>query len=199
MNVEIVVAKYNEDISWTKNLKYKVTIYNKDENDNHFFENNLPNYGKDAHTHLYHIINNWENLADYTIFLQGNPFDHNCQNCVNLINECRFEKDFYPIGPTYERDNYGCIQQAINYCEEMEIPYKLPFIFIAGVQCIVKKELIKRNTKEFYQKLIDSIHKTISKSSAPSDGNSPNIWALEYTWLTIFGVNEEIKPEFNNC
>lgn len=40
MTVEVVVAKFNEDVSWTKKLKYNVTIYNKNESENHLFDVN---------------------------------------------------------------------------------------------------------------------------------------------------------------
>jgi hypothetical protein len=201
MTVEVVVAKFNEDILWTKKLKYSVTIYNKNESENHLFERNLLNYGKDAHTHLHHIVTNWYNLADYTIFLQGNPFEHDCETCVEFINDCDFTKPFYPIGPTYIRDNDGCIKQAMDYCEKMGIEYKLPFMFIGGMQCIVKKEQIKKRSLDFYVKLMESIAKNISTSSfsGGEHGNDPQIWALEYSWPTIFGVNEMLTHKLHNC
>ena len=121
MKIEAVVARFKEDISWTKKLKYQTIIYNKNQEDSHLFERNLLNYGKDAHTYLHHIVTNWYNLADYTIFLQGNPFEHNCETCVELINNCDFIEPFYPIGPTYIRDGQDFIEQTIEYCEKMEI------------------------------------------------------------------------------
>jgi hypothetical protein len=32
MVVNIVIAKYNEDINWTENIKHKVTVYDKSDN-----------------------------------------------------------------------------------------------------------------------------------------------------------------------
>jgi hypothetical protein len=201
MNIEIVVAKYREDISWTKHLKYKVTVYNKNVQDNHLFERNLLNSGKDAHTHLHHIVTNWYTLSDYTIFLQGNPFEHNCKTCIEFINNCDFGKTFYPIGPTYIRDVDHLVKQTVDYCKKMEISYKLPFVFIGGMQCIVHRELIKQNSLDFYVRLMESISKTISNSSLSGDrnGNDPNIWALEYAWPTIFGVNDKLQHKLDNC
>ena len=31
----------------------------------------LPNVGRESHTYLYHIVNHWEELADWTVFFQG--------------------------------------------------------------------------------------------------------------------------------
>lgn len=36
----------------------------------------LPNTGREAHTYLTHIVNNYNTLADINIFTQGWPFDH---------------------------------------------------------------------------------------------------------------------------
>ncbi len=73
--VNIVVAKYNEDIDWTKKIKHKVTIYDKSNNP---VQNSikLKNVGREGETFLYHIVKNYNNLDDVTVFLQGNPFEH---------------------------------------------------------------------------------------------------------------------------
>lgn len=67
---EIVIAKYNEDISWSYPYKHLTTIYNKSDircpN-----SKKLSNVGRESHTYLYHIISNWDNLAETTLFTQG--------------------------------------------------------------------------------------------------------------------------------
>ena len=74
-DVEIVIAKYKEDTSWTQRLTRHYTIYDKS-NDPIFYSYRLPNIGRETHTYLYHIIKNYDNLADITVFLQGDPVDH---------------------------------------------------------------------------------------------------------------------------
>lgn len=77
---EVVVARYNEDLSWI--LKEfpndKVTIYNKGKDDLNLPSNyhiiKLPNIGREAHTYIYHIINNYSHLSKRVLFLQGDPF-----------------------------------------------------------------------------------------------------------------------------
>ena len=70
--LDIVIAKYKEDVSWSNQFKTsRVIIYDKSGEDNGFV--NLPNFGRESHTYLTHIINNYDNLPDYTCFLQGNP------------------------------------------------------------------------------------------------------------------------------
>jgi hypothetical protein len=189
--MDIVVAKYNEDVSWIDKLnKHNVLVYNKDSKDNRW-KLNLLNYGKDAETHLYHIVNNYNNLADYTVFLQGNPFDH-WANTINDIESFNKNLDFLPLGPVYERDNHEYQQQCRDYCNRMDMNYIEPFYFIGGMQLILSKNQIQSRSKEFYLNLKNDIPKIISQGSGVS-GNSNQIWHLEYTWPTVFNINEEIK------
>lgn len=70
---EIVIARYSENINWCNNYSNLVTIYNKghDNIPSNLHTIQLKNVGREAHTYLYHIINNWDNLADITFFGQG--------------------------------------------------------------------------------------------------------------------------------
>ena len=75
MSVKIVVAKYKEDVDWTQYINHSVVIYDKSDepitNSIH-----LKNVGKEGETFLRHIVENYDNLDDITVFLQGNPFEH---------------------------------------------------------------------------------------------------------------------------
>jgi hypothetical protein len=97
MNVEIVIARYNEDISWINKIpsKTKITIYNKGIDDIKYPSIKLPNVGRESHTYLTHIIDNYDNLADTTIFTQGEPFFHS-PNFIELVKEPQL---FEPIQP----------------------------------------------------------------------------------------------------
>ena len=76
----IVVSRYNENLEWLKDEpfnEYPVIIYNKGPNDNFYKPEklikivNLENIGRCDHTYLYHIIQEYDNLHDITIFLPG--------------------------------------------------------------------------------------------------------------------------------
>ena len=86
MNYCIVVARYNENIEWCKQFS-NVKIYNKGEKlENGYNEFFLNNVGREGHTYYKHICDNYDNLEDYTIFLQGNPFDHS-PNIISNVNK----------------------------------------------------------------------------------------------------------------
>ena len=76
MSTRLVITKYKEDISWINKIKnHNITVYDKSE----FPVKDsikLPNVGRECHTFLYHIVKNYDNLDDITVFLQGNPFEH---------------------------------------------------------------------------------------------------------------------------
>ena len=100
MKTEIVIARYNENLDWLKKIKkskdLKITVYNKGPNDIDVPFIPLPNIGRESHTYLYHIIHNYDNLADQTIFCQGDSIFHS-PDFLELINKHR--KKFEPVQP----------------------------------------------------------------------------------------------------
>ena len=77
--INIVVARYTEDVEWTKAYNDIVTIYDKGL-DNHPALSGaikIENIGREGHTYLHHIIENYDNLAEQIIFTQCDPFVHN--------------------------------------------------------------------------------------------------------------------------
>jgi hypothetical protein len=77
---DLVISYYNEDLDWINNIKdinfRYIFIYNKGNSNisnisRDFIEIKLKNIGKCDHTYLYHIINNYDNLANVTIFTTG--------------------------------------------------------------------------------------------------------------------------------
>lgn len=73
--IQVVIAKYREDVSWAANLGLSYIVYDKGP-EPVTGARPLGNIGREAHTYLTHIIEQWDNLAGHTAFVQGNPFDH---------------------------------------------------------------------------------------------------------------------------
>lgn len=94
---KLIVARYNENINWTKTIQ-NCLIYNKGKEDivsNHTIKL-LENIGREGETYLNHIINNYDNLDDYTIFCQGDPFEH-APTLVNILE--KYSKNFNDFQP----------------------------------------------------------------------------------------------------
>jgi len=77
--IELVVARYEEDLSWLKmfpgDFYSRLFIYNKGSDAEFNIDNsevlNLENLGREGHTYLTHIVNNYDNLPNITFFLPG--------------------------------------------------------------------------------------------------------------------------------
>ena len=77
LGVEVVIARYEEDMSKFAGDAFRgmrLTVYNKGISEVYPCIS-LPNVGRCDHTYLYHIVANYDNLADVTVFLPASCFD----------------------------------------------------------------------------------------------------------------------------
>jgi hypothetical protein len=180
--MKIIVARYNENIDWTKEFS-NVIIYNKgcklEENYNEIL---LENVGREGHTYYKYIYDNYDNLDDYTIFLQGNPFDHSpniIENLHKILKNTKLDISFEFLSECILYCNLsGCkyhdnlpLQDVYNYLfnenkQRMMFKTNSNFKFGAGAQFIVSKNQILKRPKEFYLKLI----KLLEYSVNPMEG-----------------------------
>lgn len=73
---QLVVARYHETTEW---IPSDAIVYNKGEPIEHprFKVIDAYNEGREGETYLRHIIENYDTLAEFTLFTQADPFDHN--------------------------------------------------------------------------------------------------------------------------
>lgn len=93
-NTSIIIARYQEDLKWCVPEAKYITLYDKNSSAEHALTtemksqfhryHTLPNIGREAHTYLTHIINNYDHLPQYLIFLQGRIDDHGRNVDLNL-------------------------------------------------------------------------------------------------------------------
>lgn len=105
MKLNFIVARYKENIGWLKQLpsESKIYLYNKgpEISENNKLDNmvikNLPNTGRESGTYLYYMMNDHNSIeSDYTIFTQGDPFEHS-PNFLDLIEENEKWKNIQPL------------------------------------------------------------------------------------------------------
>jgi hypothetical protein len=117
MNNQIVIARYNENLEWTKFLKSETIIYNKGSNVGTKHKTiKLPNIGMGGATFWYHIIENYDNLADITLFIQGWPFDASFESHLGLKsdeNGVNFIEEFYFTLLDEHVASYNCLMDII--------------------------------------------------------------------------------------
>lgn len=207
MNVQYVIARYNEDIEWLLYTYKDIIIYNKGEKC--LFHNQilLSNVGREAHTYLYHIVNNYDKLADITVFSQANIADHCGMNYIGfydrLISGCRLHgisQNFYTIS---SKPGNG-VDREFNFTakNDLHMRYKVPMESImkisygewfdryiqkpfptdwtrmyVGAIFAVSKEKIHSRSKEFYEKIL----KQLEHDNAPIEAHF-----LERSWYYLF-------------
>ncbi len=73
-DVQVVVARYREDASWTAALGLPCLVYDKGGGWPGGLP--LPNVGREAHTYLTHILGRYPDFPGHTAFVQADPFAH---------------------------------------------------------------------------------------------------------------------------
>jgi hypothetical protein len=182
---EIVVARYEENIDWLSSIDgFEIKVYNKKSG-----ENLLENVGREAHTYLSHIVKNYENLADFTVFLQGDPFYH-CRDLKQKLIKSRLEEyDFVCFSDSIITCDLngrpgcggsGIIHMPVGKHYEWVTGKTSPEVFVspAAAQFGASKSVILANPLSLYQRALASV----SYSNNPIEAH-----CLERSWLSIFG------------
>ena len=169
----IVIARYNENVEWTKQFN-NVVIYNKGNKlDNSYNQYFLNNVGREGHTYYKYICDNYDNLDDYTIFLQGNPFDHSPNIISNLnkyINNKELDIDFKFLSETVYYSNLNLEKNTYWQCKNIIQNWNHVFstnlsnhecIFGTGAQFIVSRNKILKNPRVFYEKIVKMLDYTV--------------------------------------
>lgn len=156
----IVVAKYKEDISWLSHMDTsKLHVYDKSgDTDSPFIP--LENKGREGSTFLGHIIKHYDNLPDYLIVLQGDPFPHmddhikpsNLQEHIENLVQTN-PRSIQPLFCNIHEENIG-LYPGLSYHEYYKFLFDgIPddnFRFAAGNQYIIPKKNIQKRPKLFY-------------------------------------------------
>lgn len=100
-DVIIVVARYNENVDWLKKEpfnKFKHIIYEKGPNLLNCERcHKLKNVGREGHTYLHYIIENYDKLPNIVVFLPGSAMDiksyHKQMKTLEIMNMLLNSKD----------------------------------------------------------------------------------------------------------
>jgi hypothetical protein len=186
MHKQVVIARYEEDVLWVHSLECPFIIYNKGacipediSNKNIIWKKNI---GREGETWLYHIIENYFNLANLTFFLQGNPFLH-YPDVIERVNGLYSAKYLIRLGNLHISNENGCpdhcgLRVKDTYREIFgKNKDKQWYEFAAGAQYGVPKELITNKPLHWWRKLY------IAYLSHPD-----NPWIFERLWEDIFNT-----------
>ena len=207
--IDIIVSYYNsrEFENFLKyvidniNFNYKIIIYNKSNDVNYKCNDysiiKLNNVGREGETYLNHIIQNYDNLNEYTLFIQDDTDNHiiNKASFLNQIKEFINKDVKFKMFETSWRTGDSSIKRTIidgcfDLCtlpsnDSMKVACKLHGIILPKIYTtetcaffICHKNIIQKKPKEFYIKLRSWLLK--------NDGNG---FTLEHIWELIFADN----------
>ena len=189
----LVVSRYKEDLSWLDEVPEDINIYlyNKGESSGRDDEILLPNIGREAHTFLYHVINNWFSFPDYFIFSQGNPFDHD-SNFLKKISD----NESYKENKIVYLSNMNIIEglngnkghqhpdgiDIKSYLTKLQVTTKQTSVnFAPGAQYIVPMQKVRRFGIHTYKRMLGMIE------SSENPENPIEAYAYERIWSILYG------------
>jgi len=195
----IVVARYNEDISWLPSDDPYVKVYNKggdrvETMDKHSCLD-LDNIGRESHTYLTYIIDNYDTLPDVVFFTQGSP-DHTGENSLeyftNIKGDCS-ENYHVTKGPYYDFNENGHLDwntlkpYELNFFDWFskyisdDVDPRGDITWWMGATFSVKREKILTRPKEYYEELLEQF---------PKDHSNPEVGHFfERSWYYMFNAH----------
>jgi hypothetical protein len=158
--MKVVVARYNEDIRWLLPIINIITVYNKGLDDLDYIPHNkiikCENVGREGGTYVKHIIDNYDNLDNYTAFIQGEIYDH-----INHANMIKSHNYFFNILIKPKTYNFKYI--STHY---IKVKPKEFIDYCSGLPSFPLESIPTKNTDN----LIDFI-KSIKKENDPNIDN----------------------------
>lgn len=190
----LIIARYNEDISWADAYPNKV-IYNKGEPLEGTIQ--LPNLGREAGTYLQFIIDHYDklNTDEVYVFTQGRYSDHISEESFRHLFTIRTPQSIHNISQWgSDLFSYGF---RFSYCKEYTLtptkydenfgqwyermfnrPFEdmMPYVYVGAIFS-VKGSSLKMYPKEFYENLLSEVN----ISSVPECGHyMERLWALMF-------------------
>ena len=216
-NCSIVLCYYNnksfiEFLDLFENnflYKYNAIIYNKSGNEitlkNNVIQKCLENKGREGATYLNHIINNYDNLSEYTIFMQDDTYEHisDYNKFINFCNNIINKKQQFALYPSSWRENGIIHRRTITdgicdlhslpskdsikiCCEKHDINLPKQYTTETCAFFICHKNSILKHEKTFYIKLREWCL-----------CNTKNEFVLEHIWKLIFTDKSEFLNFIN--
>ena len=216
-SVDLVIARYKENLDWLNNYKdirfQNVFIYNKSDSPVEDCVNeyanciikNLPNVGVCDHTYLYHIIENYDSLADVTIFAPGSTnleykanvfkttIDKTMDTKDSVLNVYNFDIDVdramynfrmnnWPISSSENRDtadfnNVPASPTPFGVWYRKHFPeVHTPYSSFLGIFSVSKEHIYQR-PKSFYEDMIQQVNTNTFHEASHF---------IERAWFSIF-------------
>lgn len=127
-SIGVIIAHYNEDLDWIDNYfpeNFNIYIYSKKnwkpKLKRPFYHEFLNNVGRCDHTYLYHIINFYNNLDEFNIFITGSGYvlRHKKEKMDSIINNLG-KYHYFPYSKL-DRPNFLNTGDGYDYAYNMKM------------------------------------------------------------------------------
>lgn len=166
--MHVVIAHYNEDLSWVTNLKYPFTVISR----NGILKDTVPNKGNEASIFLEYIIKNYDNLSEYTFFVHGHRNSwHHAEPMDEKINRIECNLPYFNLNdiPPYRILNcpnttnqilrmYPPIEHLLGPLDMEDMTFRM------GAQFYIHRNAIRSRSLETYKGLYDFIMNNTGQS-----------------------------------
>ncbi len=211
--VAAVVARYSEDLKWIDDLCCTTTVYNKGQSPVDG-ATTLSNIGRESHSYLTHIVRNYPDFPEFTVFLQGAPFFHmeegaDCFTLNSIITDnltrnvpfkgfAWFRMVCDQLGRPHQMDDPAKKGKWLGWGKDIPVGHvyeqlfsrPAPQRFIASAATglfMVRKDRVLTRPLSFYEKAVSILE------SDPMDANNTG-HAFERLWQVIFNGSKSINP-----
>lgn len=198
--INCVVSRYKKNVDWAYKLKNinKLYIYDKETPENEY---NIPvNKGNEASVYLKYIVDNYDNLADFTFFTHDEEFAwHHSGSIIDRFDEAVMSnKLYYNINDVavmgnirYDRWYKEILIWYNNYIEKYIPRNTLPnqswtLGYRGSAQFLVHKSIITKLPLEFYENLYNWIITT----DMPNEKSGR---FLEWTWHLFWNIYPNLR------
>lgn len=169
----IVLATHKEDLAWLKYLPterdYDVVVSNSSGPNFQCPRADRvirrENFGREAGHYLHYIIENYDNLPEVIVFMQGDPWPHAamygnpCIMLELLFGNPAFRYPISYLGKEYrpsrcpfppESEHYKVLARAL-----LDTPIGSNIDLSIGAQFYVRREVVLARSKEYYERLLE--------------------------------------------
>lgn len=207
--LQVVIAHHDEHLAWAYPVKDKCIVYAKGRPPKGFPNVvRLRNRGRDSDTYLRHIIMNYDDLADVTVFSQGRIIDHVYNPKIfieiieNLPRDCGFTAFNLKHGQTgregwvtvndFESDIHPGISVEKWWKALYDEPEDHAHVFESNCCGVfaVSRERILFHPKSFYEKLLNMLNDDLEGPPVSDRGprllrRLEGVYVIPLLWATI--------------
>jgi len=220
-NNKIIIHHFNEDLDWISYLNdsYEYIVYSRNLPNSDKVVNIKHDKGVESCAYLQFIIDNYDNLPENMVFIHAHRHSWHQDDYVDvLIKKLDWTKSYFNINNSdiiplikndqeiaehhfyhrtwsqcYYRKSYKLWVEDVwhdLFDGKIEMPERIEGK--CGAQFLVKKEIVKKYSKEFYQRLLNWLLTTDIDEKLKVTKHSQNLSSqvsgriLEYVWNILY-------------